>query len=372
MIAELAALLAAPALADSFFRTVLFVSARRAAGAERRASTATFPLIVVIPARDEGRFVRATLESVRNAAVRHPNVKTVLLLDGRDDTALAVASELSVEAVVKEPAGPTKARALQWFAAHPVLRGAEAVLILDVGSIVAADFFDRLTLDGDSAAAQAILRGEGGGVGQAAASSEAVAQMSEDRGREALQWSVRLRGTGSLLRRDAFEYVVPRQVTQVEDLEWSLLLAAAGYRITLMHDCLVYDEKPRDVASAAAQRARWIVGRYALLFRHSAGFVRLIVRRPLEGVAFLAEIFGRPLALTSLLRLAAAIVIFVHGRGWIIIVGALLLASAAADIAAHVRSPAAAAAAARLVIAWLRAIALAPRALFKWMRAKRS
>lgn len=302
----------------------------------------------------------------------HGAVGALLLLDGEDQIAAAVARELGVEVVVKTPPGPTKARALQWLAAHPLMAGVGAVLILDVGSILPAGFFSSLRLPEGAGAMQTMLRGTGAGVGEAAAISESVAQSSEDRGRAALHWSVRLRGTGSIFRRDAFEYVISRQVTRVEDLECSLLLAAAGYRIALLEESEVFDEKPHDVASAASQRARWILGRYELVVRHPGAFLRLLLRRPAEGLAFVAEIFGRPLALTSLLRIAAGVVCLVSSGALLQIIGALLVASGTIDIIAHVRSPRAARAALSLLVAWVRAIFLAPRALFRWMRAKRS
>ncbi|HEX6094975.1 MAG TPA: glycosyltransferase family 2 protein [Thermoanaerobaculia bacterium] len=310
-------------------------------------------MLIVIPARAEGERLQATLASTKSA-------DTLLLLDG-DDPGV---NPQGARVVVKTPAGPSKAAALAWLARNhgETIEPYDTILILDAGSRLAPDFFERFRWPDDATAVQTFLRGSSEGVGAAAAESERVAQDSEDRGREALGWNVRLRGTGSAFRSETFLELVPRLDTRIEDLEATLLLTARGDRIR-MTEAVVLDEKPEAMTAAASQRARWFLGRYELLARRAPAFAQVVAKRPLEGAAFLVEIFGRPLSLTAPLRVIAGILL---ARRQHPIFGGMLLLSAAADVALHARARPAAVL--RLGGSWLMALLLAPRALVRWMR----
>jgi len=360
--------LAALPAVDSLVRLLLLIASRRPVERPATAPVHAERWLVVIPSRGEGDFVRKTIESARGA-----NVSTLGLLDGEDIVARRAAEELGAEVAQKEPGGPTKAAALAWLAKNhrDRLLASDAVLLLDVGSTLADGFFDALTWPAGCDAVQARLSGVGTGVGVAAAASEALAQLDEDRGREALGWSVRLRGTGSAFRPAAFTDIGLRLRTRVEDLEATLLMIARGGRVALGGArALVIDEKPLTVYSAASQRARWLLGRYELLFKCVADIFRGLARKPAETTAILFELLGRPLSLTIPFR--AIVAIWAIARDRFVIGAALILAAALFDAIAILGSGrAGVGASARLMIAWVLAVVMAPRALFRWMRAKR-
>jgi hypothetical protein len=313
--------------------------------------------LIVVPARAEGDRVEPTLASARGADV-------LLLLDGADPVAEAIADRLGVQVAIKEPAGPTKAAALAWLAREhrATIEKAGAVMLLDVGSTLAPSFLDHFAWPADADAVQTYLDGGSGG----AADSERHAQSYEDRGREALGWNVRLRGTGSGFTANVFLDLAPRLVTRIEDLEASALLHGATIRMAPPR-ALIVDQKPDSIQDSASQRARWLVGRYELLIRRLPDFGRYIVRRPLEGLAFLAEIFGRPLSLTLPLRGIAAAWLVWRGH---LIVGGAIATSMLLDVAlfAGRTSPRAAM---RLATSWVLAAAMTPRALVRWTRVRR-
>jgi cellulose synthase/poly-beta-1,6-N-acetylglucosamine synthase-like glycosyltransferase len=324
----------------------------------------TVRILIVVPARAEGDRLDATLASAVG-----DGVDVLLLLDGPDAAAEANAQKRGVRVVVKTPGGPSKAAALAWLAREhrALILEFDVVLILDAGSRLAPRFFEHFVWPGDAAAAQTFLSGTSRGVGAAAAASESIAQNGEDRGREACGWNVRLRGTGSAFRAATFLELMPRLVTRVEDHEATLLLTANGDAIRMLApEALVLDDKPDGVTAAASQRARWLLGRYELLVRRLPELARVIVRRPLEGLAFFVEIFGRPLSLTAPLRLIATLLLFRMGRPVFATALALTVAGdVALHSAAHRRSPGAVL---RLAGSWLLALLLAPKALVKWMR----
>ena len=319
-------------------------------------------MLIVIPARSEGARLDATLASAKGRDV-------LLLLDGAAPEMEARALAQGARVVVKRSAGPSKAAALAWLAREhrALIETSDAVMIVDAGSRFAPGFFESFVWPGDAAAVQTFLSGTEEGVGAAAAESERVAQSGEDCGREAFGWNVRLRGTGSAFRTATFLDLIPRLDTRVEDLEATLLLTAQGKAIRMAADeALVLDDKPDAVTAAASQRARWLIGRYELLGRRAPAFARMIARRPLEGLAFFVEIFGRPLSLTALLRLAAAALLIRRGS---YLFGGMLAGTVASDAALHAvayrRSPFAIL---RLAGSWLLALAFAPRAFTRWTK----
>ncbi|MEO8215495.1 MAG: glycosyltransferase [Acidobacteriota bacterium] len=372
MIARLLFALAAPSVLDSVIRVLLFCFSSRDHGHDDFEPVDRW--LVVIPARDEGENLDTTLRSLPPDAGQR--VRVVVLLDGPDAVGERVAGRYPVIIRQKLPGGPTKASALRWLAENDrqLISDSDAVLLLDVGSTLSEHFFDRILWPAGADGVQTYLRGRGTGVGRAAARSEQFAQVVEDRGRERLGWNIRLRGTGTALRPDRFLKTVAALSTQVEDLEASLLLSADGARLKMAAgDVWVADEKPGDVSRASSQRARWLAGKLELAVRHIPSMYRLIVRAPLEGVAFVAEMFGRPLVLSVMFRLVVAAVVVMkaprsgyEGR----ILAAILLASASVDIGLQiVRSGFGGAL--ELGGSWLRALLLTPRALLSWMRARR-
>lgn len=335
-------------------------------------------LVILVPARREGCQVRPTLESLV-AARKACQIQSFLILDGTDPQARAVAEELGITVVEKNPAGPTKAAALRFAAGvlGNVIKASEGVMILDVGSKVIPDFFINLRWPRHAAAVQAPLRAKASGPGEGAALSEYIAQQLWDRGKEGMGWGVKLRGTGTLFRPEVFLAVVPQLHTQIEDTEASFLLAAQGWRTALLPAvAVVIDEKPFSVAEASRQRARWLAGQWSVIRCHWRKFLPFFARRPLEALSWAAMLLSRPLSLTTPLRLIVGVFLFTAGQktGPFVLVlwGLLAAASAIAEVMwlmlAHPRSlwPVL-----QLAWSWIRALSLVPKAWSHWHRGRR-
>ena len=126
-------------------------------------------------------------------------------------------------------------------------------------------------------------------------------------------------------------------------------------------------------SQAATQRARWFVGKLQVLSSHPDAIVDLIKKNPGEGVAFLCEILGRPLALSALLRCAAAGVLLAEGRdGWRIALASVAAGSVALDVVSHARQGASLDSGLKILGAWAGALALAPRSLARWTKARKT
>jgi cellulose synthase/poly-beta-1,6-N-acetylglucosamine synthase-like glycosyltransferase len=377
ILALVAAVLVFPAVVDSFF-TVLLVMASRKDRKAREGSRQPLRWLVLVPARREGRLVEPVLRALAEEA-KVSQVRTVLILDGPDDVAADVARSLQAEVEVKTPEGPSKGAVLAWAANRldSRFRECDAVLVLDVGSVPSKGFFSSFFLPAGTDAVQALLGGKAAGVGEAIRHSETFAQRCEDAGRESLGWNVRLRGTGTGFRPEVFRSLSTRLKTQVEDLEASLLLTAAGWKSVMGPEtAVVVDEKPDDIEKAATQRARWLLGRWQLLVRQPGAFLRVLMRGPLEGVAFFCEIWGRPFVLSVAIRLLAGIVLGVAAAAGLLRIAFLGLAAAfvlsalltAGAVVSCGRVPWRSVA--TLARSWVKSLSRLPSAVAGWLRAR--
>lgn len=360
---------------DSLVRAALVLRSRPSNGRARGEQPRHW--LVIVPARAEGTRLQTTMSSIAAAMRGRDDVTALLLLDGEDDNAAASARENGFAVRVKLPPGPTKAAAMAWLVREEsaMLENADAILIIDAGSRVKPDFFERFVWPEGADAVQTHLSGVAdshtdGDAAAAAALSERFAQSREDRGREAFGWNVRLRGTGTAFRPKTFADVIPRLVTRIEDHEASLLLTAEGAKICLApDDAIVFDEKPSSVDAAASQRARWLLGRYELLLRRGGTFASIMAKHPAEGAALFAEIFGRPLSLTVPLRVLAGAWAIRAGHP---ILGGAVAGSAAIDVLSYlVAARGIPRGSASFAASWLLAVVYAPRALTRWLRTDR-
>lgn len=360
-----------PAVLDSIVRVVLVFSHKIRAQAVNGLVPTRW--LVLVPSRGEGARVEATLDSILVAAsaASGATITIAVVLDGADAAAASASESRGAIVVTKQPPGPTKGAALRWAAIElrDQIASADAVLLLDVGSTVVPAFFADFHWSAGCEGAQAMLRGSGAGVGEAAAWSERFAQNVEDAGRQRLGWNVRLRGTGSVLTPAAFLRAAPRLRSKCEDFELSLILTADGARLELAPPAAaVADVKPSGVAAAAQQRARWLSGRILGAARHPDSFVAIARRNPAEAAAFAAEVLGRPLSLTIPLRCAIA-ALLIRGSSLEGVLASVLAGSAAVDVVLLMRSGAVRWRSAFLMaLSWGGAVLLAPWALVRWMK----
>jgi hypothetical protein len=265
---------------------------------------------------------------------------------------------------------------------HDLLNAHDAVVVVDVGSRLDQAFFSHVDWTTESAAVQAWLRGSESGVGGAASLSESAAQNWQDRGREAFGWTVQLRSTGMVLAPGLLCGLAPRLWTSVEDTEATLLLAADRVPVVLAGDqAIVYDTKPSAITDAAMQRSRWLFGKISLFYHQPAALLKLCLRSPAEGLAFLCELLSRPYTLTGLFRAALTAAFAadsILGGGGILsfafaVVLALSLVSDAVMYLGATGIPARrlALVAMGFAASWVGAIVLLPRAIVGWARARR-
>lgn len=367
-----------PWLADALFRVFWAMKSKKCTPQASHVSSKPINhVIVLIPCRGESEKLGPTLQSVL-VNKGHTKVEPVVILDGPDPIGEDMARQLGVRVLLKERPGPTKGAVLR-FAAETLrqdILSADAVMVLDVGSLLQEGFFEGLSWPPEVAVLQARLQGSGTGPGEAASLSERLAQEVWDQGKENAGWSVLLRGTGTIFQPATFLRLAPNLRTQVEDTEATLLLQAAGERACLLSSAVVVDRKPETLKEATRQRARWLVGQLQLLVKQRKALWRLAHRQPGAALAWAARLLSRPLSLSvpgrllfgATLTLLACTLGFRPFCFWGFLVGISALVEVGWFL---IRYPKVVGSALQLAWAWLGALILWPRARERWLSGRR-
>lgn len=282
---------------------------------EHLPSTAPMPLrfLILIPAHNEESVLGAALKSI-NAAIR-PGDSVLVVADRCTDRTSEVAREYGAE-VLERPPGSTPGRAatrqegmeaatrLEWDAL--VMIDADSVLqpagFLDACERALAPGVDALQVRSETIPGPSVIA-------QSAVAAFALEGVTVPRGRDRLGCSVRLRGTGMVLRRNVTERFQFRGPGASEDMWFGLDLCCAGVRIRHIDSAILHSDPARTVRVASSQRLRWEVGRILaareflrpLIHRHDRAALEMathLVTPPLS-VAILSLLFGLALALMA-------------------------------------------------------------------------
>jgi cellulose synthase/poly-beta-1,6-N-acetylglucosamine synthase-like glycosyltransferase len=353
------------------------------------ASDGSYPLAILILARDESDIVGETIEGVRRSAA--PADRIHVVADHCQDRTAAVAREHGAIVHIRSGASPSgKGPAIRWWLERTRREpggAAPGVVILDADTLVEPDAITALRrrLSSGAPAVQAYVRPllrASTVVGRLAAFSETVEQQVYDVLRSRLGWPVRLRGTGMAFTREALELVAPRLQTSAEDVELSIRLSSRRIRIESCREAVVRDPKPPDVNGAARQRARWLHGLLEVTVGCRGPILQVVGLGP-GGWSLLSSLFLKPRSLFFPLKasLCAGLWLAAPGGGpWIWIVAGGFTASTALEalgwivglrhiperndtLRALLHAP-------RFAAMWLRSASLLPTAGRRWLRAR--
>jgi cellulose synthase/poly-beta-1,6-N-acetylglucosamine synthase-like glycosyltransferase len=344
-------------------------------------------LDILILARDEADVLPGTLAAL--APQLSPDDRLTVVADHCEDGTATVARAMGARVFLRNGGTPGKGQALKWWLSQTRASSQpdDSVLVLDADSWVRPGFLSamRKELRLGRPAVQAMLEQPAraaSGAGTLASLSEFMEQHVVDRLWSQLGCPVRLRGTGMGFRREVLEPVASGLTTAVEDAELSVLLAAAGFPISLAPAARVLDAKPESAQAAVRQRARWLKGQLHLLQRHPRQIVVLALQGP-KGWSLLSSILVKPKSLTFAARavlwlslMLAAPRLGPTGTALQVIVAASFLVDAvvlsiavslspdrSASLRALLRFPA-------FVLVWLHSLVLAARSRGGWLRAR--
>ena len=285
--------------------------------------------LVVVPAHDEAAVIGEGLASI-NRERRAGDL--VLVVADRCTDATADIARAAGALVLERPASAPPGRSAAVADGLDHGRGLEwdAFITVDADSLVGPGFFDACerALAG-RLVAQARSEGLPGRtvLEQASLAAGALDGVMKSRGRDRLGLSVRLRGSGMVVRRDIAETHSFRNPGASEDLWFSLDLCLAGVLARHADDARLRSASPRSLRSATVQRQRWELGRMFAAREYVGPLLRRHTASSLEAAAHLVT---PPYALATLsvcLGIALAAVAGATTLAWVCVALLCVLAT---------------------------------------------
>lgn len=239
---------------------------------------------ILIPAHNEELLLGAALDSLHGLAYPREAYRAIVIADNCTDRTAEIArahGALALERFDTEKIG--KGYALEWAlerllgaqqtgsAELASIAGFDAVVVLDADTQVAPNLLSafEVALAAGQKAMQAryeVLNADESWRTRLMLCALALAHIIKPLGREQRKQSDGLKGNGMCFAREVVERVPWSGESITEDIEYTLRLCRAGYRVAFLPDTAVWAQMPTDGGQAATQRKRWEGGRYRLLF----------------------------------------------------------------------------------------------------------
>ncbi len=286
---------------------------------------------LLIPAHNEQMLLGAALDGLNRLEYPRDRYVRVVIADNCTDETAEIARRQG--AIVLERTDPQrigKGYALEWALRLLLQTPADrqdlealpefdAVVILDADTLTAPNLLREFAaaLKSGEQAIQArydVLNSMACWRTHLMRCALALAHVIKPLGRERLGLSDGLKGNGMCFAREVVERVPWSGESITEDIEYTLRLCRAGYRVVFLPETIVWAQMPTTGTQAASQRKRWEGGRYKLLFTLAPRLLSESIRsgnRLLRDRAFdlmippLAEMFALPCVLLCACALPA-------------------------------------------------------------------
>jgi 1,2-diacylglycerol 3-beta-glucosyltransferase len=252
-------------------------------GAQAAAEARKARFTLLIPAHNEELLLGEVLEALQCLDYPRSAYRIVVIADNCSDRTAEIAraqGALALERCDTQRIG--KGYALEWAlhtllcaesAAPAALRAAadcDAVVILDADTKVAPDLLQAFEtgLAAGQKVMQArydVLNADEGWRARLMTCALGLAHLVKPLGRERRGLSDGLKGNGMCFAREVVAQVPWSGESITEDIEYTLRLCRAGYRVAFVPGATVWAQMPTTGAQAATQRTRWEGGRYRLL-----------------------------------------------------------------------------------------------------------
>jgi cellulose synthase/poly-beta-1,6-N-acetylglucosamine synthase-like glycosyltransferase len=317
----------------------LFARLRERARRRAPGAAAAGHVVFVVPAHDEERDIRATVAALAAEADGDCSIHVIADNcsegDRTADEVRAAMADTHVPVQLWERHDDSKRAkgfALEWALpqvfAWSEARGTPAAYVCVVDADAALTKGSLLRARQGFAAGEAVLQSEylfGEGLGLKAKVMQIAAAVIVVRGLGHSQFgcSDTLKGNGMWFRRSVLEQIPWCAYSLAEDLEYTMLLHRAGYRVCVLTGSGVSGRLAATHEGENTQRLRWEGGRWAVVRAELGRLLRQALRKPsLRNLDILAELLVPPLGLlVSLQALVLVVLLFVPGSSWLVVAG---------------------------------------------------
>jgi 1,2-diacylglycerol 3-beta-glucosyltransferase len=273
-------LAALPALGTAGYLGLLALLARRSGGPPP--GVARLPrMAIVVPAHDEEVGISETVRSLLSVDYPRENYEVVVVADNCCDRTAEVARQAGARILAREDAERRgKGYALRFAFDHVLGEGAaEAIVVVDADTVVSPNilraFAAHLTDGAGVLQAHYGVRNadESWRTRLLAIAFEAFHGV-RSMARERLHLSCGLRGNGMAFAAEVLRAVPHEAFSVVEDLEYGIQLAHAGYRVRYVEEARVFGLMAVTETASRSQRQRWEGGRQRMAKTHAVPLLK--------------------------------------------------------------------------------------------------
>lgn len=269
---------------------------------------------IVVPAHDEERGIGVTIANLQRLDYPKDRYRILVVADNCGDATARIAAEAGAVVLVRdEPARRGKGYALALgFDRAEADAVADAVVVIDADSTASPNLLRAFArrFEAGAGAVQAsygVRDPEASWRARLMVLALAIFHGLRSLGRERLGLSTGLRGNGMGFTRDVLRRVPADAFSIVEDVEYGIKLAEAGYRVGYVPEAQVLGDMAPRGAAAATQRRRWESGRAAIARAHAPRLLREgLARRDATRLDLAMDLLVPPLSSLALVALVGA------------------------------------------------------------------
>ncbi|HOW89931.1 MAG TPA: glycosyltransferase family 2 protein, partial [Elusimicrobiales bacterium] len=218
------------------------------------ASSGTPRFAVLLPAYNEEKVIRFSVESLLNMDYPADRFDVFLIADHCTDSTAAIAAGLGAKVMDHSGQGrlPGKGRALKWATGRILASGDyDAFCYFDADSLAHPLFLRamsaRLAAGEEAVQGRQLSKNTGRWLGRVLASAHIISNRFFQRPKYMLGLSATLHGKGMCFSRAVAERYQWDETCLTEDLEMQMRLIRHGVRITWAEEAVVYDEEPENL-----------------------------------------------------------------------------------------------------------------------------
>ena len=227
---------------------------------------------MLVPAHNEAVGIGATVASLLAVDYPAPLRRVVVIADNCSDETAALARAAGAEVLERHDADKRgKGYALEYAFAQ--LADIDAVIVVDADTLVTSNIliaFARRFAAGAHAlqAEYGVRNPDASWRTRLIVVALGIFHVLRSLARERMGVSCGLRGNGMGFSAEALRRVPHNAYSLVEDLEYGIRLADAGYRVEFVHEARVLGEMVSGEKASVSQRRRWEQGRALMLKQH--------------------------------------------------------------------------------------------------------
>lgn len=269
-------------------------------------------LAFLVPAHNEANNIQTTVDCLVAACQADGNAEVWVIADNCSDDTAGRARMAGAKVLERHnPMQRGKGFALEYAFSRLPADSGEWLIVVDADSTLEPGFMAamRSAMSADRNALQACYLSRAGRHLRSRVSriGQWGFNLVRPLGRQRLGFSCGLLGNGFALRRSLLQRLPYTAHSVVEDLEYHLLLVAAGERVHFVSKAVVIGEIADTTEGARTQRSRWEGGRLRMLQEHFAPLARRCLRGERAALELLTDLLLLPIGIHVLLLALAAL-----------------------------------------------------------------